>query len=381
MNRRARLKVASASVAVTLAAVGLLVLVGSFGGDDDADRAAPALPALPRAIAQDGERINEIYRRSRDSVLFIQASIVQEQTSPFGPPGGQQGVSTGTGFLIDERGSVVTNAHVVESAREVAIRVGENSLVDAELVGSDPANDIALLRVDPADIDAPPLRLGDSDAVEVGDPVFALGNPLGLEDTITAGIVSAKQRRITAPNQSTIENVIQTDAAVNPGNSGGPLLDVDGRVIGVNSQIATAGQGSTGFIGIAFAVPVNTVKEIVPDLADDGEVERPVLGVTAVTVTPPLAQQLGLEVDRGALLVGVADGSAADRAGLRGGGTPSGALTGDGDVIVRIGDRDIASTEDLANAISDLRPGDTVQVEYVRDGERGTMRVRLTDAA
>jgi S1-C subfamily serine protease len=378
MNRRARLRIAGAAVVVTLAAVGLVALLGPSGGDDEA---TPGLPALPRAIAQDGERINAIYRRARESVLFIQATIVQEQTSPFGPPRAREGISTGTGFLIDEEGSVVTNAHVVENAREVAIRVSESSLLDAEVVGTDPANDLALLRVDPAELDAAPLPLGDSDAVKVGDPVLALGNPLGLEDTITAGIVSAKQRRITAPNQLTIENVIQTDAAVNPGNSGGPLLDIEGRVIGVNSQIATAGQGATGFIGIAFAVPVNTVKEIVPDLADDGEVQRPVLGVTAVTVTPPLAEQLGLGVEQGALLVSVADGSAAAEAGLRAGGTPGGALTGEGDVIVRVGDRDIASTEDLANAISDLRPGDTVEVEYVRDGDRQTVRVRLADEA
>jgi S1-C subfamily serine protease len=377
MARSERVKVAAAAVAVTLAAVGVLVLVGVFDGDDeDSGR----LPSLSRALGQDDRRINEIYTRARDSVVFIQATVVEQQQSPFGVPQEQEGVATGTGFLIDDEGSVVTNAHVVEGAREVAIRVDEDTLLSAELVGSDPATDLALLRVDPSELDAEPLPLGDSDAVEVGQLVLALGNPLGLEDTITAGIVSAKQRRITAPNGVTIENVIQTDAAVNPGNSGGPLLDFEGRVIGVNSQIATAAQGAEGFIGIAFAVPVNTVKEIVPDLADDGEVDRARLGVATVTVTPELAEQLGLEADSGALVTTVAQGSPAEQAGLRGGGTAGGAITGAGDVIVRVDDRDIASSQDLADAIAGLRAGDTAEIEFLRGGERQTVRVELTSA-
>jgi S1-C subfamily serine protease len=373
MGRWDRVKVAAAAVAVTLAAVGVLVAVGVFDGDDGSGR----LPAISRALGQDDRRINEIYTRARDSVVFIQATVVEQQESPFGLPQQQEGVATGTGFLIDDDGSVVTNAHVVENAQRVAIRLDEDTLVSAELVGSDPATDLALLRLDPSDLDTAPLPLGDSEAVQVGQPVLALGNPLGLEDTITAGIVSAKQRRITAPNGVTIENVIQTDAAVNPGNSGGPLLDYEGRVVGVNSQIATAGSGAEGFIGIAFAVPVNTVKQIVPDLADDGQVDRARLGVTAVTLTPELAEQLGLDVDAGALVVTVAEGSPAARAGFQGGGTAGGALTGEGDVIVRVGDRDIATSQDLADAIAGLRAGQETEIEVVRDGERRTVRVQL----
>jgi S1-C subfamily serine protease len=297
-------KLLTGTVTVALAVVGVLALVGVFG-----DESGGPAPSIPAAVGQDGERIGAIYREARDSVLFIQATIEQRQQSPFGPPRTRRGIATGTGFLIAEDGRVVTNAHVVDNAAEIAIRVDDNTLVPAEVIGTDLATDLALLRVNPEEIEAPPLPLGDSQAVEVGDPVVALGNPLGLEDTITAGIVSAKQRRITAPNQLTIENVIQTDAAVNPGNSGGPLLDMEARVIGVNSQIATASQGATGFIGIAFAVPVDTVEEIIPDLADDGRVDRPRLGVTAVTVTSELARQLNLSVEQGALLVGVAEGS------------------------------------------------------------------------
>jgi S1-C subfamily serine protease len=354
---------------VAVVAVVAVALTGAFGGGEDS-------AVVPRAFAGDHGKINEIYDGARKSVLFVQARVVRPQRSPFGPRL-REGISTGTGFVIDDSGSVVTNAHVVENARDVAIRVDENTLLPAEVVGADEGDDIALLHVDPDKLDAPPLPLGDSDAVEVGDPVLALGNPLGLEDTITAGIVSAKQRRITAPNQLTIENVIQTDAAVNPGNSGGPLLDSEGRVIGINSQIATSGPGDTGFIGIAFAVPVNTVKEVVPDLADDGKVERPTLGVTAVTLTPQLAHQLELDPSSGALVVAVAQDSAADDAGIRGGAAAGGALTGDGDVIVRVGDRRIASSEDLLNAIADLRPGDSVTIELVRDGRHRTVGAEL----
>jgi len=369
----ARVRLVVGALAAVVAAI-TLVVADVFDGDD-------GTRPVPPAAGQDGERIAEIYDRSRDAVLFIQAVIEQRQQSPFGPPRTRRGIATGTGFLIDENGQVVTNAHVVENATEVAIRVDANKLVPAELVGTDLANDLALLRVDPEAIDASPLPLGDSETLKVGDPVVALGNPLGLEDTITAGIVSAKHRRITAPNQLTIENVIQTDAAVNRGNSGGPLMDMEGRVIGVNSQIATAGQGATGFIGIAFAVPVETLKKVVPDLADDGHVDRPRLGVTAVTVTPELAAQLNLSVERGALLVGVAEGSPAADAGLRGSGTTIGALTGEGDVIVRVGERDINSSEELANAISDLRVGDTVEIGLIRDGERRTVEVDLREPA
>ncbi|MDQ3676615.1 MAG: trypsin-like peptidase domain-containing protein [Actinomycetota bacterium] len=372
--RQARTKVAVAAVVVMLTAIGALALVGVL--DDDG---ATGPPTVPRALAQARGAINEIYERSRESVVFVQAVIVREQGSPFGPQV-QRGIAAGTGFVIDDEGSVVTNAHVIEGAREVSIRVAENSLVRAEVVGSDAANDLALLRVDPDKLDADPLVLGDSDDVRVGDPVLALGNPLGLEDTITAGIVSAKQRRITAPNGLTIENVIQTDAAVNQGNSGGPLLDMHGRVVGVNSQIATSGRGTTGFIGIAFAVPVKTVKEIIPDLADDGQIDRARLGVTTVTLTPALAQQLGLDVKRGALVVGVTNASPAAEAGVRGAGTPRGALTRGGDVIVRVGDREIDSAEDLRNAIADLRQGDSVPIELVRDGDRRTLQVPLGKA-
>lgn len=353
-------------------AVLLLVLLGAFEGASGPETSLAG-------SGPSGDRVTEIYRRASPGVVFIQAEVAQEGNSPFGPP--QRGAAaTGTGFVLDEQGYILTNAHVVENARRVRVRIDEGTLIAADLVGSDPSSDLAVLRVDPRSAKLRPLPIGESREVEVGDPVLALGNPFGLEDTITSGIVSALQRQITAPDGFTIEGVIQTDAAVNPGNSGGPLMDAEGRVIGVNSQIATAGPQARGSVGIAFAVPIETAKRIVPALKDDGKVERTFLGVSSIAVTPSVARQLGLGVNRGALVVSVAEGSPADRAGLRGaspGGT--GALSRGGDVLVRVDGRRISSPEDLSAAIAARRPGDVIAVEALRAGRRITARVQLAE--
>ena len=355
-----------------LAVVGVLALVGVFDGDEDGRG-----PAVSPAVGQESAgRINEIFERASPGVVFIQARVAQQWQSPFGLPEPQEGVATGSGFVIDDDGHVATNAHVVAGAREVKVRFQEGSLVDAEVVGTDVSTDVALLKVDPGEAELTPLPPADSGDVKVGHLVLALGNPLGLEDTITAGIVSGKQRRIEAPNGVPIENVIQTDAAVNQGNSGGPLLDMQGRVIGINSQIATS-EGGTGFIGIAFAVPSNTAKRVIAELRDDGRVERPFLGVSAVTVTAQLARQLDLGTERGALVVAVSEGSPADRAGIRPAAGEGGALTGPGDVIVEVGDTAVRTHEALARAIADQRPGSAVTITVVRGGDRREIMTRL----
>ena len=178
----------------------------------------------------------------------------------------QENVSTGSGFVLDEKGDILTNAHVVASSLDVRVSFSDHRTVPARVIGKDPDTDLAVLSVNPEEVDLHPLPLGDSTAVRVGDPTVAIGNPFGLERTLTTGVVSALQRRITAPSGFAIEDVIQTDAAINPGNSGGPLLDAAGRVIGVNSQIATGGEGAAGSVGIGFAVPVATVKHVLPEL-------------------------------------------------------------------------------------------------------------------
>jgi len=300
--------------------------------------------------------IASIYRRNAPGVVQI--------TSTSGGQGGGQAL--GSGFVIDKEGRIVTNFHVVDGATEIQVGFSNQDTVSARVVGTDESTDLALLEVDADATALTPLQLADSDAVEVGDPVVAIGNPFGLERTATAGIVSALQRQVRAPNDYTIDQVIQTDAAINSGNSGGPLIDAAGRVIGVNSQIETANVGG-GNVGIGFAVPSNTVESVVAQLLDDGRVDRPYLGVSLQEIDAGAAEELGLEADSGVLIGAVQDGSAADRAGLEG-----------GDTIVAIGGEDVDSVDALRRAILAYEPGDTVEVTVVRaDGARKTVSVEL----
>ena len=323
----------------------------------------------------------QIYERDAPGVVLIRAQVVQRTDSPFdlfGPQ--QQDESTGTGFVIDDDGTILTNAHVVEGAVSVSVQFEDDRLVDGRVIGKDLSTDLALVRVEPDKVKLSPLRLGVSKDVKVGDPTVAIGNPFGLERTLTTGVVSALQRQIKGLDDFTIDNVIQTDAPINPGNSGGPLIDAAGRVIGVNSQIQTA-QGGTGSVGIGFSVPIDTAKEVIPQLKSKGRVDRAWIGLTTVTVTPSIAK-LGLDVERGALIQTVEPGSPAERARMRGGDVQAQVgqdpvLLG-GDVIVDIGGTPVRSTEDVATAVSTRKPGENVSVTVVRDGLRVKVRVKLS---
>jgi S1-C subfamily serine protease len=267
-----------------------------------------------------------------------------------------QGAGSGSGFVVGTDGSIVTNDHVVEGAQEVSVRFTENGdPIDARVVGTDPSTDLALLDVDEDEVEGgvKPLQLGESDDLRPGEPAIAIGSPFGLQGTVTSGIVSALGREIQAPNNFTISGVIQTDAAINPGNSGGPLLDGEGRVIGVNSQIAAGGGGANS--GVGFAVPIDTVKEVVPKLKQDGRIERAFIGVTSSEAAP-----------RDGALVQDVSGEPAARAGIQ-----------PGDLIVKLGDRTITSPSDLGEAVLAHEPGDTVDVVVVRDGDRETLEVTL----
>jgi len=326
----------------------------------------------------DGSTVNEIYRRSERGVVFIEArGRAGASTSPFGMPD-RGGAASGSGFVISDEGFVVTNAHVVEGSNEVRVRFGEpgkDKSIDARVVGADPSTDIAVLKVKLDEDELDPLPLGDSSKLKVGDPTIAIGNPFGFDQTVTTGIVSALQRQIPAPNNFSIDDVIQTDASVNPGNSGGPLLDAAGRVIGVNSQIATG--GPQGSVGIGFAVPVNTVKEVVPQLEEDGKIERPYIGVTTAPVAD-LARDLDLPAERGALVQDVQPNSPASRAGLRAGRTRTEeGITLGGDLIVRVDGRDVGSPEDVAEAIEDNKPGDSIEIEFLRGRGRDSVDLEL----
>ena len=326
--------------------------------------------------------INRIYERDGRGVAFVEAERAAAQ-SPFGfgdPPGG--GTATGSGFVIDEDGHVLTNSHVVAGASEILVTLGDSDTAyPAEVVGTDPATDLALLRADAAEGQLHPLPLGNSTRVEVGDPVVAIGNPFGLDRTVTSGIVSALQRQIEAPNGFSISNVIQTDAPINPGNSGGPLIDPAGEVIGVNSQIETAGGG--GNVGIGFAIPINTAREVVAQLLENGQVEHAFLGVSGATIEPQLADAVNLPVEQGVLVQEVTDGGPADEAGIRGGDT---AVTLDGaglrlggDIITALDGRLVSSMEDVVDIVNAADPGDRLEVTLLRGDERQTAAVTLGD--
>jgi len=347
-----------------VAGASIALLVDEDGGGDGETRTVVRQAPLSERARAEGETgaltASEIYERDAPGVVFIVAEVVRQSASPFDIfPEERRGQSTGTGFVIDDKGSILTNAHVVEGAERVRVRFGDEKLVEGEVKGRDRSTDVALLEIDPDGLDLRPLKLGSSRDVKVGDPTVAIGNPFGLDRTLTTGVISAKQRQIDAPNGFRIRDVLQTDAAINPGNSGGPLIDSDGEVIGINSAIRSEGGGN---IGIGFAVPIDTAKRILPDLRSKGRVERAYLGVTTATVDP----SANLRVDRGAFVEGIVPEGPADEGGLR-----------PGDIIVRIGSRPIRSSEDIATVVDEQRPGTKVKVEVVREGDERSVEVEL----
>ena len=327
--------------------------------------------------------VAQIYRQSAPGVVqIVSTSRGAASTDLFGNPiPGQTQRALGSGFVIDKEGHVVTNYHVVQGASSIEVSFSNRETVSAKIVGTDPSTDLALLKVDVDAKALTPLTLADSDKVQVGDPVAAIGNPFGLERTVTAGIVSALQREVSAPNDFTIDHVIQTDAPINSGNSGGPLIDAEGRVIGVNSQIETA-NGGGGNVGIGFAVPSNTVKSVVAQLLSNGKVDRAFLGVTLQDVQPEVAQVLRLPAKQGVLVASVKPGSPAAKAGIVG-GTTQVVVAGDsyqlgGDMIVAVGGKNVTSVDELRDMIAAHKPGDTVRVTIVtKDGKRVTKSVEL----
>ena len=262
-------------------------------------RQAPiSQPASDPAATDGGRTVQDIYRDEGSSVAFIEAEGVSGDDPVLGD---QQGTATGSGFVVDKDGTILTNAHVVDGASAVTVSFEEGGeSIDAEVKGVDADTDLAVLKIDPGQVEGlEAIPLGDSSQSDVGDPVVAIGNPLGFQRTVTTGIVSALGRQIDAPSGFSISNVIQTDASINPGNSGGPLLDAQGRVIGINSQIATS--GGQGSVGIGFAVPINIAKQLLPQLRQGEDIERAYLGIQMAAVNEELQQELDLPVSEGAL--------------------------------------------------------------------------------
>lgn len=358
--------------------VAVLAAFGSLGGETTTTvTAVQALPATPTNASQTttGLTPHQIYVKDAPGVAFVTSTIVQKSESPFnlfGQESQRQGTATGSGIVIDSNGTILTNYHVIENAVKVTVSLEKNGkTLEAQIVGKDPSNDLAVLRVKPEGITLHPLTLGDSNAVQVGDPAFAIGNPFDLERTLTTGVISALQRQITAPNGFTISNVLQTDAPINPGNSGGPLLDALGRVIGINSQIETGGSGS-GSVGIGFAVPINTAKSEIAQLEKGGTLRGAYLGLTSLTIDSQLSA-LNLPVKAGALVQTVQPNTPAAKAGIKGGSTTAenGQVAIGGDIIVSINGKAVNSSEELANDIGAHKSGETVTLGIKRANGSG----------
>jgi S1-C subfamily serine protease len=334
---------------------------------------------LPQAILDEASAedllLISIYERVNPAVVNIQ--VTKPLATGFPQDFFQEG--EGSGFIIDQEGRIVTNNHVVEGAEEVQVTLHNGIIVKAQVLGTDPHSDLAVINVDLPPELLQPLELGDSDQLQVGQRAIAIGNPFGLEGTLTTGIISALGRTLPAESLFNIPEIIQTDAAINPGNSGGPLLDAEGRVIGVNTAIRTSTGANSG---VGFAVPVNLVKRVVPQLIAQGHYDHPWLGIKGATITPLMVDELGLPAERGVLVSEVIADSPAEKAGMRG-GSQEVEIRGEivrkgGDIIVSIEGREILQFEDLLGyLVMETEVGQDVTLEIIRDGAEQTLKLEL----
>jgi S1-C subfamily serine protease len=371
-------------------ALGGAALFGGIGTSTTTIREVVPVSSEPTPAVVASSRhaltVNQIYRRAAPGVVQVTATqVVNTQSvdpffgTPF--PQTQQAKALGSGFVIDKAGHIVTNYHVVEGARAVEVSFSNNESLKARIVGVDPSTDIAVLKVDAHSRALTPLPLGNSDLVRVGDSVVAIGNPFGYDRTVTTGIVSALQRVIQAPNDYSIDHVIQTDAALNKGNSGGPLLDARGDVIGVNSQIQTGSSASQGNVGVGFAVPINTVKNVAAQIIRSGKAEHAFLGISAQPVTNSAYELFKLPSKYGLLVETVQPGSSAAKAGLRP-GKQQATVAGityplGGDMIDSVEGAPVSSIDQLRDALADKKPGDKVKLGVYRGDKHLTITVKL----
>ena len=352
-----------------------------FGEDDAPARQAPLTSSVKPANPSDNDEgltPADIYDKTSPGVVLIQAVVSETVQSPFGDQQ-REGSSTGTGFVVSKDGFIVTNAHVVQGAKRATVQFGSDTEIPAEVKGIDVNSDLAVIQIDPKDHELTPLELGSTEGIKVGDPVVAIGNPFGLDRTLTTGVVSALARRIEGLNGFTISDVVQTDAAINKGNSGGPLIDAGGRVIGVNSQIQTETGGN---VGIGFAVPVERLKQVLPSLEKGEEVKVAFLGVTTIPIDETL-KEVGVGADSGLLVVSVEPRTGAQKAGIRA-GTGKATIQIDGtdvplggDVLRKVDGREFESPTDLADYIGGKKVGDEITIELQRKGKSQTVKVTL----
>jgi putative serine protease PepD len=354
---------------------GVLTVVAGFAFIPDVVRAGELPGRGATGLTQEEEAVIGIYKAASPGVVHITSTVLSQDFFFRVVP--ERG--TGSGFMIDDKGLILTNNHVVENADSLEVTLPDKSKVAAKLVGRDPENDVAVIRVNVPKEKLTPLRLGDSSQLQVGQMAIAIGNPFGLDRTITRGVVSAVGRSLKSDTGRQIRNVIQTDAAINPGNSGGPLLNSQGEVIGINTAIFTPSGGS---VGIGFAVPVNTAKKLLPQLIARGRASHPWLGISGMDINPTVAKALSLPVKDGVMIGQVAPNGPAARAGLR--GSQRRVRIGNymvnvgGDIIQTLDGEKITTIDDLTAFLDERKKvGEDVRVDVLRDGKPHVVTVRL----
>jgi len=336
----------------------------------------PLPPTVVGAADTEEQQVINIYARVSPAVLHITSRVIVRDLFWGAVP--QEG--TGSGFVIDKEGHVVTNNHVVENAQKVTVTLSDETSVEAEVIGTDPATDLAVLKIDVPPEKLYPVELGTSANLRVGQRAIAIGNPFGLDRTLTTGVISSLGRPLQTEDQSKkLYDVIQTDAAINPGNSGGPLLDSQGKVIGVNTAIYSPSGGS---VGIGFAIPVDTVRRVVMSIIEKGYYPHPWLGISGLSITPELAQYLKLTVERGVLVIEATPGQPAAQAGVRGGQrrvqVGNYVILVGGDILIAIDGSKIREMEDMIKYLeTKTQVGQLVDLTIVRDGKERTIQVKL----
>jgi S1-C subfamily serine protease len=381
-------------VALIVSAALLPVAVGCSSDPEPVKTTGPATTAAPDpapatasavTVDPDGQIFNpaRIYSDTVDGVISVSSIFGQDSGGPFDAQ-----AAGGSGFVLNDDGEIVTNAHVITNgegenrtaADRVFIEFKDGNIIPAEILGFDPFADVGLVKVDPDAVDLKPLELADSDKVVVGQPVAVIGSPFGEDHSLSTGVVSQTGRSVRSLTDFQIEGAIQTDASINPGNSGGPMLDADGRVIGISQQIQT---GSGASNGVGFGVPVNTIKSSVEQLRENGEAKYALIGVSTQPLYPQLAEKLGIDARRGAIIAEVVEDGPAAAAGIRGGDDEitfqGGRYTTGGDVVVGADGEPVNRSEDLGRIIGTLRPGDTVTLDVIRDGKPISVEIELKE--
>lgn len=376
------LRAGIAGVVVVVAMVGGGLLATSLTG-----RPLFSAPAAGVAVARStlpvsglAPAANATLSNLPDLVEHVRGSVVAINVTVGATPGGRAGQGLGTGVVVDRRGHILTNYHVVEGADQVTVKFSDGTLARAKVVGSDPSNDLAVIRVTLPESALSPAVFANSDQVRPGEPVFAIGNPFSLEFTVTSGIVSGLNRQSGGSITSRpVRGVIQTDAAVNPGNSGGPLFNASGEVVGINASIENP-TGQRVFVGVGFAIPANTALRFIPDMVAGRAITHPQLGVAGVTLNDLNAREASVTVAKGVYITSVTRGSAAERAGLRAASAGSNTAVGaGGDVITAINGREITTVEQLARTIDGFNVGDTVKLSAIREGRSTEISATLRE--